>query len=106
MYEAHWTENPPERDQLDRSQGKILLEFGAEYCPHCQVVQALVADKMSGNDIPHFKIADGKGRKLGRSFGVKLWPNFVMMHRGSVVEQLARPELEELERSLMLFSAL
>ena len=103
MYEAHWTEDPPERDLLDRSEGKILLEFGAEYCPHCQVVQELVAEKMSNNPIPHLKIADGKGRKLGRSFGVKLWPNFVMIQDGSVVEQVARPSLEELDRALKFF---
>jgi thioredoxin 1 len=41
--------------------------------------------------VRHLKIADGKGRRLGRSFAVKLWPNLVFLMDGRVVEQLVRP---------------
>lgn len=48
----------------------------------------------------HVKVEDGKGRRLGRSFGVKLWPNLVFLKDGKVVEQLARPEIGQVEKAL------
>ena len=41
--------------------------------------------------VTHLKVEDGKGRPLGRSFGVKLWPSLVFLKDGQVVQQLARP---------------
>jgi thioredoxin 1 len=43
------------------------------------------------------KVEDGPGRPLGRSFRVRLWPNFVFLRDGRVVRQLARPSHAELE---------
>ncbi|WP_256659840.1 thioredoxin family protein, partial [Pseudomonas sp. LS-2] len=34
---------------------------------------------------------DGSGRRLGRSFGVKLWPTLVFMRDGQEVARLVRP---------------
>jgi thioredoxin 1 len=42
-------------------------------------------------EIRHLKVEDGKGRPLGRSFSVRLWPNFVFLQDGQVAWQLARP---------------
>jgi len=36
------------------------------------------------------------GRRLGRSFRVKLWPNLVFMKDGAVVKQMARPSAAEM----------
>jgi thioredoxin 1 len=41
--------------------------------------------------VRHIKIEDGKGKRLGRSFGVKLWPTFVVIHDGSEVGRVVRP---------------
>lgn len=41
-------------------------------------------------------VEDGKGRPLGRSFRVKLWPTFVFLRDGQVVRQMARPSPREL----------
>jgi thioredoxin 1 len=46
-------------------------------------------------DVHHFKIADGKGRPLGRSFGVKLWPTLVFLRDGQEVIRLIRPTDKE-----------
>lgn len=73
-----------------------MLEFGAEWCPHCIAVQELLREKLSLSDLRHLKIADGRGKPLGRSFRVKLWPNFVLVKDGKVRAQLARPSIEEL----------
>jgi len=50
--------------------------------------------------VRHIKIEDGKGRPLGRSFRVKLWPNLVFLRDGKVVEQLARPGVSEARAGL------
>ena len=50
--------------------------------------------------VRHIKVEDGKGRPLGRSFRIKLWPNLVFLRDGQVVQQLARPEPVEVRRGL------
>jgi thioredoxin 1 len=50
--------------------------------------------------VRHIKVEDGKGRPLGRSFQVKLWPNFVFHRDGRVVLQLARPNVTEIAAGL------
>jgi thioredoxin 1 len=39
----------------------------------------------------HLKIADASGRRLGRSYGVKLWPTLVFLRDGREIERLVRP---------------
>jgi thioredoxin len=51
-------------------------------------------------EVRHIKVEDGKGRPLGRSFRVKLWPTLVFMKDGQVVQQIARPEPQEIEAGL------
>ena len=41
--------------------------------------------------VRHVKIEDGPGRRLGRSFRVKLWPTLVFLKDGQAVETLVRP---------------
>ena len=40
----------------------------------------------------HLKVADASGRRLGRSFGVKLWPTLVLLADGKEVARLVRPQ--------------
>jgi thioredoxin 1 len=42
-------------------------------------------------EVRHIKIEDGKGKPLGRSFRVKLWPTLVFLRDGRVIQQVARP---------------
>jgi thioredoxin 1 len=42
--------------------------------------------------IRHIKIADASRRRLGRSFGVKLWPTLVLLERGKEIARLVRPK--------------
>jgi thioredoxin 1 len=46
------------------------------------------------------KVEDGPGRKLGRSFGVKLWPTLVFLKDGAIVRRLVRPGDAELEKAV------
>lgn len=85
--------NPePSRDAVDAVSGAVLLEFGIDACPHCQIAQPLVADALKRNPaVRHLRIEDGKGRRLGRTFAVKLWPALIFMKDGQEVARLLRP---------------
>ena len=50
------------------------------------------AFEQAGANVPHVKVEDGPGRRLGRSFKVKLWPTLVFLRDGVEVERLARPQ--------------
>ena len=81
----------PTRDEVDAMRGSGLLEFGINECPHCQAVQPLVADALQRHpQIRHLRIEDGKGRRLGRTFAVKLWPALIFMQDGNEVARVIR----------------
>ena len=92
-YQAtHWATEPT-RQAIDALKGGNLLEFGTPWCGHCQGAQPLIeaAFERAGQDTPHLKVEDGRGRPLGRSFGVKLWPTLVFLKDGQEVARLVRP---------------
>jgi thioredoxin len=87
----------PSRDAIDRSSGLVLLEFGTDWCPLCRATAPHVAALLRQHpNVHHVKVEDGPGRRLGRSFQVKLWPNLVFLKDGAVVRQLARPTAADL----------
>jgi len=86
----------PTRSEVDALRGPALLEFGAPWCPHCQAAQPRIAAALAGApDLPHLKVEDGKGRRLGRSFQVKLWPTLIFLRDGQEVARLVRPPTSE-----------
>jgi thioredoxin 1 len=85
----------PPRAELDALKGPTLIEFGAPWCPHCKAAQAPLASVLGNHPgVRHYKIEDGSGRPLGRSFGVKLWPTLVFMRDGVEVSRLVRPTMQ------------
>jgi len=84
--------NEPSRAEVDALDGPLLIEFGAQWCGHCQAAQPLIGEALSGHPrVRHLKIEDGAGRPLGRSFRVKLWPTLVFLRGGQEVARLVRP---------------
>jgi thioredoxin 1 len=82
----------PTRAQIDALEGPALVEFGASWCGHCAAAQPLIAAALAGHPpLHHIRIEDGPGRRLGRSFGVKLWPTLIFMRHGQEVARLVRP---------------
>jgi thioredoxin 1 len=100
---ANGYEDPgPTRDEVETWTGSVLLEFGADWCSHCQGARPLVAEALAEfPGVRHVKVADGKGKPLGRSFTVKLWPTLVFLKDGREVARAVRPaDTEEVRRGL------
>ena len=85
----------PTRAQIDAGSGWLLLEFGATWCGHCQLAKPLVAAFVQQRGVPHQWVEDGKGRPLGRSFSVKLWPTLILLRDGQELARVVRPLREQ-----------
>lgn len=82
----------PSREQVDALTGPTVLEFGAPWCGYCIAAQPLLASAFNEHpEVRHLKIEDGRGRPLGRSFRVKLWPTMIFLNDGKEVARLVRP---------------
>jgi thioredoxin 1 len=97
----------PRREAVDALPGATLLEFGSPWCGHCRIAQPLLEAVLSARpDVRHLKIEDASGRRLGRSFQVKLWPTLVFLRDGREVARVVRPrEAASIERALGLVTA-
>jgi thioredoxin 1 len=82
----------PTYDEVATWSGGVVLEFGAEWCPICQAARSSI-DRVRAEhgEVRHEWIEDGKGRPLGRAFGVKLWPTLVALRDGVEVARVVRP---------------
>ena len=82
----------PAREELDALSGATVVEFGTSWCGHCQRAQPLIAAAIAHHaDLRHLKFEDGPGRRLGRSFRVKLWPTLILLRDGEEIARLVRP---------------
>jgi thioredoxin 1 len=82
----------PSRAEVDALAGPVLLEFGRPTCGHCRRAQPLIAQALAAHPgLRHLKVLDASGRRLGRSFGVKLWPTLVLLEGGRELARLVRP---------------
>jgi len=96
----------PTREAVNRMAGLVLLEFGTGWCGFCRAAAPHVAALLRDNPaVRHVKVEDGPGLPLGRSFRVRLWPNFVLLRDGAVVRQMARPSANELKEAFAAFVA-
>jgi len=97
-----YLETEPARDEIDTLGGPVLIEFGAPWCEHCQAAQPLIRQALADHArVRRIRIEDGPGRRLGRSFFVKLWPTLIFLQSGREIERLVRPEgVEAIRRAL------
>lgn len=87
-----YSADAPDRADIDAMPGAVALEFGTDWCGHCQAAGPLLAAALEGRPgIRHLRIEDGPGRPLGRSFRVKLWPTLILLQDGVEVARVVRP---------------
>jgi thioredoxin 1 len=82
----------PTRAQVDALDGSTVIEFGSQWCGYCRRAQPLIAEALADHPgVRHIKVEDASGRRLGRSFQVKLWPTLVFLSQGKEIARLVRP---------------
>ena len=87
-----YSEAEPKRAEVDQLQGPTVIEFGSPWCGYCRRAQPLIAEALAEYPkVRHLKIADASGKRLGRSFGVKLWPTLVFLSDGKELGRIVRP---------------
>ncbi|WP_028580496.1 thioredoxin family protein [Desulfogranum japonicum] len=101
-FNPEYVEDAPTMEQVYELIGDTILEFGTPWCGHCQTVQSAVKEVLAEwPDVHHIKIYDGKGKKLGRAFNVKLWPTLILLRDGKEIDRLVRPVSPEEVRRLL-----
>jgi len=89
--------NPgPTREELDKLSGPAIVQFGTDWCGYCQAAEPTIEAALRAYpDLRRIKVEDGKGRRLGRTFSVKLWPTLIFLKDGVEVSRVVRPDSEE-----------
>jgi thioredoxin 1 len=83
----------PTRAEVDAFTEPTLLEFGTGWCGYCRAAQPDIAAALKNHPaVRHIKVEDGKGRPLGRSFRVKLWPTLIYLEAGAEKGRVVRPQ--------------
>ena len=94
-YNKTYSPEAPSAEALGSHSGPTLLDFGTNWCGHCQRAAGLVVAALARHPaVRHLKVEDGPGRRLGRQFGVKLWPTLVFLRDGQELCKLVRPTQE------------
>jgi thioredoxin 1 len=80
------------REQADVLPGVTVLQFGTDWCGYCRAAEKVIDPVLDTADGPRrVFVEDGKGRPLGRSYRVKLWPTLVFLSDGAEVARVVRP---------------
>lgn len=100
-FNPDYQEQAPSIEEIHQMSGIAILEFGASWCPHCIAAQAPLRAVLESHQLPYIKVADGKGKPLGRAFKVKLWPTIILLSEGQEIARIVRP-IDESEVQALL----
>lgn len=106
-HDPRFVDPEPQRSEIDGRNGATLLEFGTGWCEHCNAAQPLIRQAFEAYpSVGHVRVEDGRGRPLGRSFGVKQWPTLIFLTDGREVARLVRPHsADDIARALAQIAA-
>ena len=80
------------RDEVDATTGPVVVEFGTDWCGYCIAASRFIEPALAEQpQVRRIRVEDGKGRPLGRSYRVKLWPTLVFLTDGVEVARVVRP---------------
>ena len=102
-----YSADEPARVDIDALKGPAVIEFGTSWCGYCRAAQPLIDQAFAAHPgLRHLKIEDGKGRRLGRSFQVKLWPTLIFLRDGREIVRVVRPQsVDTVAQALALIEA-
>lgn len=90
--EPIYSETAPSLGELEAAPRPVVLEFGNDWCGFCQAARPLVDEAMGETSgVDHVRVADGRGKRLGRHFKVKLWPTLIVLDGGVERARVVRP---------------
>ncbi|NLQ16642.1 thioredoxin family protein [Marinomonas sp. M1K-6] len=102
-FNSDYAEDAPSLEDINGLKGMAVLEFGTPWCGHCQAswdaTKSVMADYST---LPHIKVFDGKGKRLGRQFAVKLWPTLILLNNGQEVGRIVRFTSVDQVRELLM----
>ncbi len=102
---ARYIDSDLQREIADGLPGLVVLQFGTNWCGHCQNAQSVVEPVMANRpDVHRLLIEDGPGRSLGRSYRIKLWPTLVLLRDGQELGRVVRPQLAGQVQDLLRLS--
>ena len=82
----------PALDDVEARSSLTLLNFGTDWCGHCQAALTPVSNFLQQHShVTHITVEDGKGRPLGRHYKVNLWPRLILLKDGQEVARVVRP---------------
>ncbi|AXH97287.1 thioredoxin family protein [Ornithinimicrobium avium] len=82
----------PARETLEAAEGPAVVMFGTTWCGYCRAAERYVDPALAEHpDVPVHAVEDGRGRALGRSYRVKLWPTLIFLLDGVEVDRVVRP---------------
>lgn len=104
MGAALYTDLEPTRAEVDAIVEPLVIEFGAPWCGHCQGAQPLIGEAFASRPgLRHLRLEDGRGKRLGRTFQVKLWPTLVFLKAGQEIARVVRPaSVEQIRAALVM----
>ncbi len=89
------------REHADALPGGVVLQFGTNWCGYCRAAGPKIDQALADAQVQRVRIEDGKGRPLGRSYQVKLWPTLIFLANGTEVARVVRPwKVEEVTAGL------
>ncbi|MBB1512787.1 thioredoxin family protein [Tessaracoccus sp. MC1627] len=90
----------PTRAEIDQMDGLTVLQFGTNWCGYCRAAERVIELILAAvPQVRRIKAEDGRGRPLGRSYHVKLWPTLIFLRDGKEVARVVRPESRQAVQS-------